>query len=92
MVLLPYSSNFMPVDLSFKMTFQLVCIVCDSVGVVIDHPELAAPSIIVKCSHCSAGRGTLGELRSLAISDRRDLFDVSLSVNAAVGPTKRLAI
>jgi hypothetical protein len=57
------------------MAFQLVCLECDSVGVVIDDPEFAPASMIVKCSHCAADRGTLGELRSLAVSDCRDLFD-----------------
>jgi hypothetical protein len=63
------------------MSFQLVCIECDSIGVVIDDGELAPPSAIVRCSHCSAARGTLGELRSLALSDRRDLFDVGLGIS-----------
>lgn len=64
------------------MAFQLVCIECGSIGVVIDHGELAPPSAIVKCSHCSAARGTVGELRSLALSDRRDLFDVGSAIGA----------
>jgi hypothetical protein len=64
------------------MSFQLVCIECGSIGVVIDHGELAPPSAIIRCSHCSAARGTLGELRSLALSDRRDLFDVGPGINA----------
>jgi hypothetical protein len=55
------------------MAFQLVCIECDSVGVVIDYPEQAPASTIVKCSHCSASRGTLGELRRLALSGQRAL-------------------
>jgi hypothetical protein len=59
------------------MAFQLVCAKCDSVGVIIDHGELAPASTVVRCSHCEAARGTLGELRSLAISDRRDLFDTA---------------
>jgi hypothetical protein len=59
------------------MAFQLVCAKCDSVGVIIDHGELAPPSTIVRCCHCEANRGTLGELRHLAISDRRDLFDTA---------------
>jgi hypothetical protein len=29
----------------------------------------------VKCSHCQSERGTLGDLRNLANSGRRDLFD-----------------
>jgi hypothetical protein len=57
------------------MAFQLVCAKCDGVGVIIDRPELAPPSTIVRCSQCEAARGTLGELRVLASSARRDLFD-----------------
>jgi hypothetical protein len=68
--------------LNFEMSFQLVCIECDSIGVVIEDGELAPPSAIVRCSHCSAVRGTLGELRSLASTDRRDLFDIGLSNRA----------
>jgi hypothetical protein len=63
------------------MAFQLVCAKCDSVGVIIDHGELAPASSIVRCSHCEAARGTLGELRNLAITGRRDLFDTA-------GPTR----
>jgi len=57
------------------MAFQLVCIACDTVGVVIDYPAQAPASTIVKCSQCSAPRGTLGELRRLALSGERDLSD-----------------
>ncbi len=57
------------------MAFQLVCVACDSVGVVIDHPEQAPASTIIKCSHCQSARGTLGELRRLALSGQRDLWD-----------------
>ena len=64
------------------MAFQLVCVECGSVGVIIDGSELAPPSTIVKCSHCQAARGTLGDLRNLANSGRRDLFDGYHGVNA----------
>jgi len=60
-----------------SMAFQLVCVACDSVGVVIDYPAQAPASTIVKCSHCSASRGTLGELRRLALSGQRDLWDTN---------------
>ena len=59
------------------MAFQLVCAKCNSVGVIMDHGELAPASTIVRCSHCEAERGTLGELRNLANSGRRDLFDTA---------------
>lgn len=64
------------------MAFQLVCIECDSVGVIIDGSELAPPSTIVKCSHCRSARGTLGDLRNLATSGRRDLFETNPGLNA----------
>ena len=59
------------------MAFRLVCVECGSVGVIIDGSELAPPSTIVKCSHCQSARGTLGDLRNLATSGRRDLFDAA---------------
>ena len=63
--------------IGFTMAFQVVCTKCDSVGVTMDHGELAAPSTIVRCSHCEAVRGTLGELRNLANSPQRDLFNTA---------------
>ena len=57
------------------MAFQLVCAECDGIGVMIEDGELAPASTIVRCSHCQAARGTLGELRLLAMSGSRDLFD-----------------
>jgi hypothetical protein len=56
--------------------FRIVCITCDSLGIIFDCPEGAASSTQIKCRHCGAPRGTLGELRKLSCSDRRDLFDV----------------
>jgi hypothetical protein len=55
--------------------FRLVCDICDSMGVVLDYPEDAPPSKLIRCSICGAPRGTLGALRNLANSDRQDLFD-----------------
>jgi hypothetical protein len=73
--LLIFIHQVSPVGLT--MAFQLICAKCDSVGVIIDHGELAPPSTIVRCSQCEANRGTLGELRNLASSGRRDLFDTA---------------
>jgi ribosomal protein S27E len=56
--------------------FRIVCIKCDSLGIVFDCPEGAPPSTQIRCRHCGAPRGTLGELRKLSCSDRRDLFEV----------------
>jgi ribosomal protein S27E len=55
--------------------FRIVCIKCDSLGIVFDCPEGAPASTQIKCRHCGAPRGTLGELRALSCSDRRDLFE-----------------
>ncbi len=57
------------------MAFQLVCTNCESIGIIIEDPEIAPPSTLVRCRQCEAVRGTIGELRDLAISHRRDLFD-----------------
>jgi hypothetical protein len=49
---------------------------CDAVGVVFDCAENAPPSTPIKCRHCGAPRGTLGDLRNLSYATRRDRFDV----------------
>jgi len=64
------------------MAFQLVCVKCGSVGIIIDGSALAPPSTVVKCSHCRSARGTLGDLRNLATSGRRDLFDANAGLSA----------
>jgi hypothetical protein len=56
--------------------FQLICINCDYLGITLDFPEDAPPSTQIRCSACGAPRGTLGELRNLATSDRRNLFEL----------------
>ncbi len=57
-------------------TFRLICINCDSVGIVLDFPENAPNSLKINCRNCNASRGTLGDLRALANADRQILFDV----------------
>jgi hypothetical protein len=64
------------------MAFQLVCVECGSVGVIIDGSELAPRSTIVRCGYCQSARGTLGDLRNLANSGWRDLFDRIAAANA----------
>ena len=59
-----------------RPVFKIVCINCDSLGIVFDCPEGAPPSTQINCRHCGVPRGTLGELRALSCSDRRDLFEV----------------
>jgi ribosomal protein S27E len=56
--------------------FRIVCINCDALGIVFDCPEGAPSSTQIKCRHCGVPRGTLGDLRKLSCSDRRDLFEV----------------
>jgi ribosomal protein S27E len=55
--------------------FKIVCVDCDALGIVFDFPEDAPSSIQIKCQNCGAPRGTLGSLRRLSCSDRRDLFE-----------------
>jgi LSD1 subclass zinc finger protein len=59
-----------------RVEFKLVCVNCDSLGIVLDYPEGAPPTTKIRCSNCGDLRGTLGALRHLAISDRLDLFEV----------------
>ena len=59
-----------------RPVFRIVCVNCDSLGIVFDCPEGAPPSTQINCRHCGVPRGTLGELRALSCSDRRDLFEV----------------
>ncbi len=66
----------MYLDMITRSRFQIVCADCDAVGIVVDYPEDAPESTTIKCRQCGGGRGTLGDLRRLAQSDRHDLFDV----------------
>ncbi len=56
--------------------FKIICIICDGVGIAFEFPEDAPSSTPIKCRHCGAPRGTLGDLRSLSASVRQDLFDI----------------
>jgi hypothetical protein len=56
--------------------FQLVCVNCDALGIILDYVEGAPSSTPIKCRDCGALRGTLGDLRNLALADQRDTFDV----------------
>ena len=59
-----------------RREFRIVCINCDALGIVFDCAENAPPSTPIKCRHCGAPRGTLGDLRELSFSQWQDLFDV----------------
>jgi hypothetical protein len=56
--------------------FQIVCRICDGLGITFDSPESAPSSTAIKCRHCGAPRGTLGELRELSVSGKEDLFEI----------------
>jgi hypothetical protein len=62
--------------MNVRRAFQLVCVNCDALGIVLDHAEHAPSSAPIKCRGCGAPRGTLGDLRDLALSDRTDIFSV----------------
>jgi hypothetical protein len=62
--------------MTVRPRFQLVCVNCDALGIVLDYAEGAPSSTPIKCRDCGALRGTLGELRNLALADRRDTFGV----------------
>jgi hypothetical protein len=55
--------------------FQIVCKTCDGLGIIFECSEDAPSSTLIKCRHCAAPRGTLGQLRELSISGREDLFE-----------------
>jgi hypothetical protein len=51
--------------------FEIVCRVCDGLGIVFECEEDAPSSTPIKCRHCGGPRGTLGDLRSLAASENK---------------------
>ncbi len=44
--------------------FQIVCKLCDGLGIVFDCTEGAPFNTVIKCRHCGAPRGTLGDLEA----------------------------
>jgi hypothetical protein len=56
--------------------FKIICTICDGVGIIFECPEDAPSSTEIKCRHCGAPRGTLGDLRSLSASGSQDLFEI----------------
>lgn len=59
-----------------KRTFQIVCVNCDGIGITFECPETAPVQTIIRCRLCGAPRGTLGQLRRLALSEKLDLFEL----------------
>jgi ribosomal protein S27E len=56
--------------------FKIVCKTCGGLGIVFDCAEGGPSSTQIKCRHCGALRGTLGELRNLSSSGQHDLFEI----------------
>jgi hypothetical protein len=56
--------------------FRIVCEICDGLGTFFDFAEDAPSSTQIKCRHCGAPRGTLGELRNLSVLAKQDLFEI----------------
>ena len=56
--------------------FKLVCDNCNSLSIRIDLAEGAPSSTPIRCGHCDAPRGTLGNLRLLA--SKRDALNLDL--------------
>jgi len=62
--------------ISANPDFQIIRINCDALGVVLNYPEDAPISTVVNRHLCNTPRGTLGALRNLARSNRRDILEV----------------
>jgi hypothetical protein len=62
--------------MSDRPAFQLICIKCDALGIVLNYTEGAPLTMPIKCRGCGSLRGTLGDLRTLARPDQHDIFDV----------------
>jgi hypothetical protein len=56
--------------------FQIVCNICDGLGIAFDCKEGAPSSTLIKCRHCGAARGTLGDLRMLSRSGKQEIFEI----------------
>jgi hypothetical protein len=56
--------------------FEIVCRICDGLGIIFECAENAPASTPIVCRHCGAPRGTLGQLRSLSLSGKQDLFEL----------------
>jgi hypothetical protein len=61
-------------DMSDRPGFQLVCIKCDALGIVLDYSEGAPLSTPIQCRGCGGLRGTLGDLRILAKPGQPNTF------------------
>jgi hypothetical protein len=66
--------GFLPSEpnMSDAATFQLICVKCDALGIVLDYREGAPLSTPIECRGCGGLRGTLGALRTLAERHQHD--------------------
>jgi hypothetical protein len=62
--------------MSHHPAFQLVCVQCNALGIVLEDAEGASLSMPIKCRGCGGLRGTLGDLRVLAQSGQPNAFDI----------------
>ncbi len=62
--------------MSKRFDFKIVCVNCDTLGIVFDGEENAAASTLIRCRHCGAPRGTLGDLRKLSVAAKPDRLEV----------------
>jgi hypothetical protein len=53
--------------------------VCDGLGINFEWAENAPSSTLNKCRHCASPPGTLGDLRSLSTSGKRDIFEIRVA-------------
>jgi hypothetical protein len=57
--------------------FAIICRACEGLGITFECAEGAPSSTPISCRHCGAPRGTLGDLRSLSTSGKKDhAFDI----------------
>ncbi len=50
-----------------NIEFQIVCVECGCLAIIIEDPVKASREAIVYCGDCGASRGTVGALRDLAV-------------------------
>jgi hypothetical protein len=63
-------------NMNLPSAFQLVCIHCDALGIVFDGDAEGPPSsTIIRCRDCRAIRGTLEDLRNLALPEQSKEID-----------------
>jgi hypothetical protein len=62
-------------SLNIRHTCRLVCIYCDTLGIVLDYAE-GPPMSPIKCRGCGGFSGTLAGLRHMALPEQKDVLDV----------------